>query len=157
MSQHATPVYLILDNYATHQVKCKQHFHKYTNDWLLASGYPRYCTAKNTNTNTNTQMTNCWLGYPRYCTATTLPDGSTVLNGGRWELIMIIRIIMVVIMIIMVVIMIIMVVIMIIIIMARAALHLRSGAIRKSYVISSWPSRQLKAFVLFSGLSNIAF
>merc|ERR1711970_1584421 len=22
-------------------------------------------------------------GYPRYCTATTLPDGSTVLNGGR--------------------------------------------------------------------------
>ena len=49
---------------------------------------------------------------------------------------MIIRIIMVVIMIIMVVIMIIMVVIMIIIIMARAALHLRSGEIRKSYLIS---------------------
>ena len=24
----------------------------------------------------------CNLGYPRYCTATTLPDGSTVLNGG---------------------------------------------------------------------------
>ena len=23
------------------------------------------------------------LGYPRYCTATTLPDGTTVLNGGR--------------------------------------------------------------------------
>ena len=23
-------------------------------------------------------------GYPRYCTATTLPDGSTVLNGGRY-------------------------------------------------------------------------
>ena len=22
-------------------------------------------------------------GYPRYCTATTLPDGTTVLNGGR--------------------------------------------------------------------------
>ena len=24
-----------------------------------------------------------FLGYPRYCTATTLPDGTTVLNGGR--------------------------------------------------------------------------
>ena len=23
------------------------------------------------------------VGYPRYCTATTLPDGTTVLNGGR--------------------------------------------------------------------------
>lgn len=22
-------------------------------------------------------------GYPRYCTVTTLPDGTTVLNGGR--------------------------------------------------------------------------
>ena len=26
------------------------------------------------------------LGYPRYCTATTLPDGSTVLNGGRYTI-----------------------------------------------------------------------
>ena len=25
-----------------------------------------------------------FAGYPRYCTATTLPDGSTVLNGGRY-------------------------------------------------------------------------
>ena len=24
-----------------------------------------------------------FAGYPRYCTATTLPDGTTVLNGGR--------------------------------------------------------------------------
>eukprot|EP00092_Neocalanus_flemingeri_P072036 GFUD01088589.1.p1 GENE.GFUD01088589.1~~GFUD01088589.1.p1 ORF type:complete len:416 (-),score=15.82 GFUD01088589.1:3192-4298(-) len=24
-----------------------------------------------------------WTRYPRYCTATTLPDGTTVLNGGR--------------------------------------------------------------------------
>lgn len=24
-------------------------------------------------------------GLPRYCTATTLPDGSTMLNGGEWK------------------------------------------------------------------------
>ena len=51
-------------------------------------------------------------------------------------IIVVIMIIMVAIMIIMVVIMIIMAAIMIIIIMARAALQLRSGEIRKSYLIS---------------------
>ena len=28
-------------------------------------------------------INNFIAGYPRYCTATTLPDGTTVLNGGR--------------------------------------------------------------------------
>ena len=31
----------------------------------------------------NWRLTVLILGYPRYCTATTLPDGTTVLNGGR--------------------------------------------------------------------------
>lgn len=25
-------------------------------------------------------------GLPRYCTAMTLPDGSTMLNGGKWQI-----------------------------------------------------------------------
>ena len=47
-------------NFISSKGKWKNNFAKWKNNWIISPP-----------------------GYPRYCTATTLPDGTTVLNGGR--------------------------------------------------------------------------